>query len=472
MEDERLGLRPAEAAVRPDELLERRDLAERRVVLADQQQVRRVLHLVLAPHAQQGVRPERRHRVLALDLAVVEVDDPVVADDHRPSITRLDQQHRDARMGGQRRDQARDARSSSSSSVSRWSLPVNQIRPRLPGPDDRDRRRVRGRRHVVLLDVDHPVLGRAPGERRPRHRRPDALGPRDLGQERVDERAALGGGRRLDHRRAAAHQVEDHLAQALAVALLERGAQALAVVRQDDELVRPRRVGGGLLERREGAVDAVERLERLHALGPAVVGELVVVGEVGVDHVGAAVHLVDDQRDVDVAEQHVAGGPHARVLEAAMHLRHDARAPRPPRLVALLDELAQEQRERPEVPGRAEEEAHERLALAEAPRALRERRRREVGPRRVAGHEVADADAVVRQQALAVRHPAHDLGGVGRVARDHQPLAVPLVPAEGRDAVVVAVEDAGLAGRRHRRQDRLPLGERCGSRRGSSGPSC
>ena len=46
--------------------------------------------------------------------------------------------------------------------------------------------------------------------------------------------------------------------------------------------------------------------------------------------------------------------------------------------------------------------------------------------------------------------------GVDRVARDHQVLAVALVPAEGRDAVVVAVEDARLAGRGHRRQDRLP----------------
>ena len=60
------------------------------------------------------------------------------------------------------------------------------------------------------------------------------------------------------------------------------------------------------------AVDAVERLERFDALGPAVVGQLVVVGEVGVDDVRAAVHLVDDQGAVDVAQDDVAGGPHAR----------------------------------------------------------------------------------------------------------------------------------------------------------------
>ena len=81
-------------------------------------------------------------------------------------------------------------------------------------------------------------------------------------------------------RRPAAHQVADDLAEALAVALLERRPEALAVVRQDDEPVRSRRILGGLGERRHGRVDAVERLERLDPLGPAVVGELVVVGEV------------------------------------------------------------------------------------------------------------------------------------------------------------------------------------------------
>ena len=96
-------------------------------------------------------------------------------------------------------------------------------------------------------------------------------------------------------RRASAHQVADDLAEALPVALLERRAEALAVVRQDDELVRARRILGRLGEDRDRRVDAVERLERLDPLGSAVVGQLVVVGEVGVDDVRAAVHLVDDR---------------------------------------------------------------------------------------------------------------------------------------------------------------------------------
>ena len=97
------------------------------------------------------------------------------------------------------------------------------------------------------------------------------------------------------------------------------------------------------------------------------------------------------------------------VLEPAMHLRLDARPPGPPRLDPLLEELAEEQRERAQVAGRAEEEAQERLAVADALRLVLDGRRREVRPRRVAGHEVADARAVVREQALAVRQPADDL---------------------------------------------------------------
>ena len=52
------------------------------------------------------------------------------------------------------------------------------------------------------------------------------------------------------------------------------------MVGQDDELVRPGRVLGGLGQRPDRGVDAVERLERLDPLGAAVVGQLVVVGEV------------------------------------------------------------------------------------------------------------------------------------------------------------------------------------------------
>ena len=92
------------------------------------------------------------------------------------------------------------------------------------------------------------------------------------------------------------------------------------------------------------------------------------------------------------------------VLQAAVHLRPDPGAARPARLDPLLDELAEEQRERAQVAGRAEEERRGTPCCRRCPAtsALIAAVVR-YDARRVAGHQVADAGAVVRQQALAVR---------------------------------------------------------------------
>ena len=133
MEDERLGLRAAETAVRADQLLERGDLAELGVVLAEQQQVGRMDHRVLALEAHDRVRPEQLGRVLALDLVLVEEARALRAEDDRAELLRADQQQPDARVCRDRGDEPGWS-SSSSSTVSRWSCPVNQTRPRLPEP--------------------------------------------------------------------------------------------------------------------------------------------------------------------------------------------------------------------------------------------------------------------------------------------------------------------------------------------------
>ena len=124
----------------------------------------------------------------------------------------------------------------------------------------------------------------------------------------------------------------------------------------------------------------------------------------------------------------------------------------------------------------AGEEREEGLALAEPLALVLDRGHRDVGPGGVAREEVADARAVVRQQALAVRDRGVTISAAssGWLETMIRP-ALLLVPAEGRDDVVVAVEDAGLAGRRGRRQERLPAPEpvaagadpattRCGTR--------
>ena len=101
------------------------------------------------------------------------------------------------------------------------------------------------------------------------------------------------------------------------------------------------------------------------------------------------------------------------------------------------------------------EEHLERAAVAHAAR-LPDRRHRQVGAPRVAGHQVADARPAGTQQAFAIRDAAHDLAGVLGVVRDEQPARVLLERAKRRDAVVVPWQNFRLAGRRLRRQQRLP----------------
>ena len=160
VEDERLGLRAAEAAVRADELLERGDLAELGVVLAEQQQVRRVDHLVLALEAHDRVRPEQGRRVLALDPVLVEVARPVRPEDDRAVRLRADQQQPDARMG---RDRGDEARMELLELLDRQAVIVagEPDEPEIARPDDRDRR-LRRRRPV------RPAARRRRGRRRRR----------------------------------------------------------------------------------------------------------------------------------------------------------------------------------------------------------------------------------------------------------------------------------------------------------------
>ena len=150
------------------------------------------------------------------------------------------------------------------------------------------------------------------------------------------------------------------------------------MIGQDDEAVGTRNVFSRLDDRGERCVDAIQRLKRLDTLRSGVMGNLVVIGEVRIDDVRAAVHLLDDEGDVHVAEEHVARGAHPRVLEVPVQAWNDARAPRSAVLDALGDELTEEQRERAQVARRAEEEGQERAAVPEAARAVGEGGRRDV----------------------------------------------------------------------------------------------
>ena len=247
MEDERLRLRPAEATVRADQLLERGHFAEHRVVLAEQQQVGGVDHGVLALEAHDRVRAEQGRRVLALDPVLVEEARPIRAEDHGPELLRADSSSPDARVG---RDRGDESRVELLELLDRESVvvPGEPHQPEIARADDRDRRRIGDgggssstssrltvpSASVLLASAARATVG------------PTPLARGDLRQERVHEGRPLGLGLGLDDRRAAAHQLADVLAEADAVSLEECLAEALAVIGQDDELVRPGRLIGRL----------------------------------------------------------------------------------------------------------------------------------------------------------------------------------------------------------------------------------
>ena len=80
----------------------------------------------------------------------------------------------------------------------------------------------------------------------------------------------------------------------------------------------------------------------------------------------------------------------------------------------------------------------------------------------LAGEEVAAARATVAQQAVA-RVTTLDLGAVGRRRARHRRRRLLLDPAERRNVLVRAEQDAGLRGAGLRREVGLPLGQRVAS---------
>ena len=151
------GLRTAQAAVRADELLERRDLAHLRVVLAEQEQVRRVGHRVLALEAHDRVLAEEGRRVLALDPVLVEIADALRR--RRPP--------RRAPRSGPSAARRRDAPASVPTRFGMELLelldrqpvvvPGEPHEPEVAGADDGDRRLVGRRRDLLVVEVDDAV---------------------------------------------------------------------------------------------------------------------------------------------------------------------------------------------------------------------------------------------------------------------------------------------------------------------------
>ena len=112
----------------------------------------------------------------------------------------------------------------------------------------------------------------------------------------------------------------DELVEPVAVPLLERRSLRLPVVGEHDDLVGPRRVAARAVDATELLVELAQRLERVCALEPRVVRDLVVARERRVDGGPAAHHVREDAVDDQVADDHAHRAAQERVDAAAVTL--------------------------------------------------------------------------------------------------------------------------------------------------------
>ena len=179
-----------------------------------------------------------------------------------------------------------------------------------------------------------------------------------LGEEHVDRSPGLdlagGRGRIL----VCLHQRQHHLLERAARSLQERRPLTLAVVADQDDVVRARRSTRRreLLQAFQHRVEPSQGVHRLGSDDARVVRDLVVVDEVDVDRLGPRHHRLDDQCDVEVAQEDVGdpaqGDVGAVAADAGLHIEPFL----PAGLEHLLAHLADRQQHCPEESSRVSEE--------------------------------------------------------------------------------------------------------------------
>ena len=188
-----------------------------------------------------------------------------------------------------------------------------------------------------------------------------------------------------------------------------------------------------------------------------VVGHLVVTDEGGVSRRRAGKHVADKGVDIQFAQEDGRAAAHQGILEVAVVLIQtwlDVLAPLLPEAIALQDDIPEkEQQGAREVVGIGEIGVE--VGGMEAGKILNGAGRVH-DVRRIARQQVTPAGATIDQQPVAVGVILFDLGYFVRVTGGDDHLALAIVPTKGRNIVVVAVQQAGLAGRGLGREIGLP----------------
>ena len=186
------------------------------------------------------------------------------------------------------------------------------------------------------------------------------------------------------------------------------------------------------------------------------VGDLVVAREGGVDRGAPLHHVGEDAVDDQVADDDAERRPQERVDAAAVAARPDVAPLRPPGGRPLEHDLPEEEHEhRDDVEAVGEERPVAGIRALLGVHAA-DGQDHVVG---LAREQVAAARAAVGEQALPGGVPALDLRAVRRPRAGDELRGLLLDPAEGRDVVVRAEQDPGLARAGLRGEIGLPLGE-------------
>ena len=432
MEDEGPCLRPAQPAVERDQLLEGTALLEIGVVEAPDHDVRHVREAVRPQEMTGRVRRERRQRILALHGSLGEVMRAGRAERDRAAFGRADEQPADVRVLAKRREEAR--------------VPLVELLERQAARlvHERDETEVARAEHD-RLPVGDVVLGallRLDASRRLADREPDH-GVLLVAAGDLSHASALEG-------------ALDELVQPVAVPLLEGRALRLPVVGEDDDLVRARRVAARAIDPAELLVELAEGLQRVGALEPRVMGDLVVAREGRVHRGPAAHHVGEDAVDDQVADDHAHRAAHERIETAPMPPGAHVTADRAQRGRPFEQHLPGEEDEGPrDVEPVGEERAVPRVRplLGVHPA---DRQDDLVG---LAREQVAAARAAVGEETDARRPLALDARAVGGSRARGEQAGLLVHPAKRRDVVVRAEQDSRLARPRLRGEIRLPLGE-------------
>src|SRR5215217_2263940 len=306
-EHERVGLRSAQTSVRADEFLEGSHLSGFRPVSAVYHDIGAIRETVSAFDVLGRVGTEGRKRVLSFYATFIKKAKALLADNDRPVLLGASEHETDARMVPQRGDDMRVAL------VDPFQrdppgLPREGDKPEAAGGQDDD---LRWYFPLLLTPYLFPFLlayDDGSVDRPPLRRPPYGPGDGAVATRRLRQRGAqvphgfVAWGCGLDALGGTGSLHE--MLQRRAVAILECRPLGLAVVGQNDQTVRAGRILNGRFDPCELPVDLAQGGERIRALYPRVVGNLVVAEERRVGDRTPGIEISDQRLHLEVALDH------------------------------------------------------------------------------------------------------------------------------------------------------------------------